>query len=227
MLEVKGELVFKTVAYHRAADAIAHSPVEVARRLPGGQRRRASPASARRSATRWPSSSRPGAALLRAAPRPRCRPASSSCSRPRVGPQDGPAPPRGAGDRDPRGAPRGRRGRPAPDGQGPVREDGGARSSTGSPRSTTARPAAPGPGRGDRRRPRRDSATSRASTRSSRPARSAGGARRSATSTCWPRPTEPAALIERFTGARPRSTGSSTAAATRPRSGCSAGRRST
>ncbi len=31
MLEVKGELVFKTVAYHRAADAIAHSPLEVAR----------------------------------------------------------------------------------------------------------------------------------------------------------------------------------------------------
>jgi len=31
MLEVKGELVFKTVAYHRAADAIAHSPVEISR----------------------------------------------------------------------------------------------------------------------------------------------------------------------------------------------------
>jgi DNA polymerase (family 10) len=30
MLEVKGELVYKTVAYHKAADAIAHSPVEVA-----------------------------------------------------------------------------------------------------------------------------------------------------------------------------------------------------
>lgn len=30
MLEVKGELVFKTVAYHRAADAIAHSPMDVA-----------------------------------------------------------------------------------------------------------------------------------------------------------------------------------------------------
>jgi DNA polymerase (family X) len=29
MLEVKGELVFKTVAYHRAADALAHSPVDV------------------------------------------------------------------------------------------------------------------------------------------------------------------------------------------------------
>jgi DNA polymerase (family 10) len=31
MLEVKGELVYKTVAYHRAADGIAHSPIEVAR----------------------------------------------------------------------------------------------------------------------------------------------------------------------------------------------------
>jgi DNA polymerase (family 10) len=31
LLEIKGELVFKTVAYHRAADAIAHSPVELAR----------------------------------------------------------------------------------------------------------------------------------------------------------------------------------------------------
>ena len=30
LLEVKGELVFKTVAYHRAADAIGHSPIEVA-----------------------------------------------------------------------------------------------------------------------------------------------------------------------------------------------------
>ena len=31
MLEVKGELVYKTVAYHKAADAIAHSPVKVSR----------------------------------------------------------------------------------------------------------------------------------------------------------------------------------------------------
>jgi len=31
MLEVKGELVYKTVAYQKAADAIAHSPVEVSR----------------------------------------------------------------------------------------------------------------------------------------------------------------------------------------------------
>ena len=31
MLEVKGELVYKTVAYRKAADAIDHSPVDVAR----------------------------------------------------------------------------------------------------------------------------------------------------------------------------------------------------
>src|SRR6187402_3553686 len=31
LLEVKGELVFKTVAYHRAADAIGRWPVEVSR----------------------------------------------------------------------------------------------------------------------------------------------------------------------------------------------------
>jgi DNA polymerase (family 10) len=31
MLEIKGEIVYKTVAYHKAADAIGHSPVEVAR----------------------------------------------------------------------------------------------------------------------------------------------------------------------------------------------------
>jgi DNA polymerase (family 10) len=38
ILEVKGELVFKTVAYHRAADAIAKSPFEVARAYRAGER---------------------------------------------------------------------------------------------------------------------------------------------------------------------------------------------
>ena len=37
LLEVKGELVFKTVAYHRAADAIGRSPVEVARAYRAGR----------------------------------------------------------------------------------------------------------------------------------------------------------------------------------------------
>ncbi len=37
ILEVKGELVFKTVAYHRAADAIAHAPFDVAEAYRRGQ----------------------------------------------------------------------------------------------------------------------------------------------------------------------------------------------
>ena len=37
LLEVKGELVYKTVAYHRAADAIGRSPVEVARAYRDGK----------------------------------------------------------------------------------------------------------------------------------------------------------------------------------------------
>jgi len=39
ILEVKGELVFKTVAYHRAADAIARAPFDVAAAYAGGDRR--------------------------------------------------------------------------------------------------------------------------------------------------------------------------------------------
>lgn len=37
MLEVKGELVYKTVAYHKAADAIAHSPVEISQAYLAGE----------------------------------------------------------------------------------------------------------------------------------------------------------------------------------------------
>ena len=39
ILEVKGELVFKTVAYHRAADAIARAPFDVAEAYGAGDRR--------------------------------------------------------------------------------------------------------------------------------------------------------------------------------------------
>jgi DNA polymerase (family 10) len=39
ILEVKGELVFKTVAYHRAADAIARAPFDVAAAYAAGDRR--------------------------------------------------------------------------------------------------------------------------------------------------------------------------------------------
>ena len=37
MLEVKGELVYKTVAYHKAADAIAHSAMEISRAYLAGK----------------------------------------------------------------------------------------------------------------------------------------------------------------------------------------------
>ena len=43
MLELKGELVFKTVAYHRAADAIGRSPVDLVAGLPRRARRRTIP----------------------------------------------------------------------------------------------------------------------------------------------------------------------------------------
>lgn len=39
LLEIKGELVFKTVAYHKAADAIAHAPFDVSVVYAGGERR--------------------------------------------------------------------------------------------------------------------------------------------------------------------------------------------
>ena len=39
ILEVKGEIPFKTIAYHRAADAIARAPFDVASTYAGGDRR--------------------------------------------------------------------------------------------------------------------------------------------------------------------------------------------
>ncbi len=69
-------------------------------------------------------------------------------------------------------------------------------------------------------RPRRPSG-------SSPPGRSAAARRRSATSTCWPRPTEPKAVMDRFTRTRRRRCRDRQRAATRRPSGCSAGRRST
>ena len=202
MLEVKGELVFKTVAYHRAADAIAHSPVEVAARLPGGQAAEDRRASARRSATRSPSWPGRATSPSTSGSWPRSRRASSSCSGPGRRAEDGPDPLRGARHRDARGPPPGRRGRPAPDGQGAVREDRAA-DPRGHRGARGARPAdAP------RDRPRSSSTTligelgdtpGRRLDRAGR-ARSAAGARRSATSTCWPRRATRPRSSSAFTG---------------------------
>ena len=84
MLEVKGELVFKTVAYHRAADAIGRSPVDLVARLPDRdaaedpRRRQGDQRQDRRAGHDRPDG------LPTTGSAPRSRPASSSCSRSRA-----------------------------------------------------------------------------------------------------------------------------------------------
>ncbi len=60
MLEIKGELVFKTVAYHRAADAIERSPVDLVAAYRDGHAAATPRRRHRPSATRSPSWRRPG-----------------------------------------------------------------------------------------------------------------------------------------------------------------------
>ena len=79
ILELKGELVFKTVAYHRAADAIGRSPVDVVAAYRSGTRaadpgcRQGHQRQARRS---WP---RPVTSPTTSGSGRRCRRRSSSC----------------------------------------------------------------------------------------------------------------------------------------------------
>ena len=81
ILELKGELVFKTVAYHRAADAIGRSPVDLVAAYRSGHAADRSRASARPSATRSRSSPRPATWPTTSGSGRRCRRRSSSCSR--------------------------------------------------------------------------------------------------------------------------------------------------
>ena len=202
MVELKGEVVFKAEAYRRAADAIADAPSSVVDGLPT---RRAARAAGRRQGHRREArrAGRHGAPALLRAPAPggaadRC----SSCW-PVPGPRaaDGPRAVRGAGHRDPRRARGGRR-------PGRMRGVKGLGAKTEErildalrrPRRRSSRMRL---GRGGRAAWARSWArwsARPASAPSSRPARSAGGARPSATSTCWSRPTDGAALIARFTG---------------------------
>jgi DNA polymerase (family 10) len=86
MLEVKGELVFKTVAYHRAADAIAQSGRDGAR-LPGGDPPRI-PAWATRSRKKIEELADGPAAWRSTTAAARCRRASWRCCEiPGVGPK--------------------------------------------------------------------------------------------------------------------------------------------
>ena len=79
MLEVKGELVFKTVAYHRAADAIGRSPVDLVAAYRAGDA--AQDPGRRRGDQRQDRGARHDRphGLLRPARAPRSRRASSSC----------------------------------------------------------------------------------------------------------------------------------------------------
>ena len=203
ILEVKGELAFKTVAYHRAADAIGRSPVDLVAGLPRPATRRRSRASARRSATRSPSWPRPAA--WRYHERLRAEFPASLVELLQI-PGLGPKTVRQLHEE---------LGIQTLDDLEAAAEAGRLRGLRGlsertealilegierlerSPRRMLLEPGA-----------RRSSTTllaqlgldARASPRSCRPARSAGGRRRSATSTSSPRPTDPDALMARFTG---------------------------
>ena len=113
MLEVKGELVFKTVAYHRAADAIGRSPVDlVAAYRPA--RRRGSPGVGAAISDKIAELATTGQhGLLRPAPGRDPARARRRCSDPGARAQDRPPAPRRPRDRVDRRPARGRRGRPA------------------------------------------------------------------------------------------------------------------
>ena len=88
MLEVKGELVFKTVAYHRAADAIGHYPVELSRAYREGdsaQDRRGRPGDQRQDRRAEPD--RPAGLLRPAGGRGPGRPVWGSCGCPGSAPR--------------------------------------------------------------------------------------------------------------------------------------------
>ena len=220
MLEVKGELVFKTVAYHRAADAIGRSPVDP------------SPPTARGHPPAIPgvgkaisdkidelADDRADGLLRQArrrdAARPGRAPAASRASGRR------PSASSTASSASRRWRTSARRPRPARSGR-----SGACPTKTeqlileGIARLEDAAADAPPPGRGRHRRVIGGrSATRPASSRSSPPARIAGARRRSATSTCWPRPPTGRPLIERFSDAGRRRPRREQGRATRRRSG--------
>jgi len=125
MLEVKGELVFKTVAYHRAADAIAHEPVELARSYREGNPPRIAGVGQAIS-DNIAELSRTGRLAFYdrlAAEVPEGL--LGLLQVPGVGPRTARILHESLGDRQPRRASRGGSGGSTPDGQGPIREDRG------------------------------------------------------------------------------------------------------
>ena len=126
ILEVKGELVFKTVAYHRAADAIARAPFDVAAtyargRAPADPRRRRRD----RRQDHRARDDRPHGVLREAARRDPAD-ARGPAAHPRRRAQDRAHRLGGARDRGPPGLEAGGPGGHAPDAQGHLGEHGGA-----------------------------------------------------------------------------------------------------
>ena len=192
MLELKGELVFKTVAYHRAADAIGRSPVDLVSayragdppRIPGVGKaisdKIAELATTGRMAFYERLRAEVPPSLVELLQIPGLGPKTVRQLHAELGHRDssttcGAAAEGGRlrGLRGHVGADRGAR----PRGHRPARRRAPAGCGSTGPRSSS-RPT-------DRRRWRRRPACAR----SSRPARSGGARSRSATSTCWPRPT--------------------------------------
>ncbi len=196
ILEVKGEIPFKTVAYHRAADAIARAPFDVGAAYAAGDRRPIPgvgqaigdkivelATTGHMAYLRPPAGGDPGQPR-----RPAADPGRRAQDRAhRLG---------GAGDRRPSRTSGRRRRRAAlrePQGHlGHAPSSGSSRASSSSSRAP--QPAAHPPRPGHLRRPGRRCWRRRpAWAGSSRRARCAAGASRSATSTCWSRPTTPTA----------------------------------
>ena len=189
MLEVKGELVFKTVAYHRAADAIGRSPIDLVaayrsgsepqdpRRRGGDQRQDEGARHHRPDGVLRPAPGRGPARPRRAAADPGARPQDRSPdldrARHRVG----------------RGPAAGRAGRDAALAARAVGPDRAARPRGDRAARIGARSDAPASGRGAHRGADGGAGgRARASSASSRPVRSDADASRSATSTSSPRP---------------------------------------
>ena len=89
MLEVKGEIAFKTIAYHRAADAIARSPIDLVAAYRAGKPPKVPGVGSGDQRQDHRATSRPAGWLTTRTSARRSRPASSGCSR---SPASGPRP---------------------------------------------------------------------------------------------------------------------------------------
>ena len=202
ILEVKGEIPFKTVAYHRAADAIARAPFDVGAAYAAGDRRPI-PGVGAAISDKIVELATTGRMAYYEKLRAEIPPTLVDLLRiPGVGPKTVRLAWEGLGIATLDDAPGRRRGGPAARAQGHQRRaprhrilegiDKLGRDRPGCYLHRAQRPVGR-PGRGCWR-------ARRASPGSCRRARSGAGARRSATSTSSSRPTLPKAVIERFVG---------------------------